>query len=245
MAVFGYANFTGDPNFCKSVFNTSAIFFGSRFRTGADFSEAIFTEAPNFYNVTFGDSADFSGTQFKKSSVTGPNTPEKLITTKKSCEIFSEYYKNQGNDSDADIVYYNYRKHSQEKKSYLSLSTWIDIFSWLTCGYGLRLSNTLLSGAVVIYVFTWFYGGFHYYPLDKSINIFYWKNPNIYKLSDVTEKVCFWDTLYFSIIKFTNVSSTDWSQKDNFKKLVIFEGLLGLFIIGLFMANLINILIRS
>jgi len=76
----------------------------------------------------------------------------------------------------------------------------------------------------------------------------YWKEPGIYRLLDAIEKkliVSFWHALYFSTSTFTTLGSGEWYPQDNYRKWVTLEGLLGWIMLGIFMATLANILIRS
>ncbi len=80
----------------------------------------------------------------------------------------------------------------------------------------------------------------------KPVNI-YFKESGIYRLSDAVEKksiLSYWDALYFSINTFTRLGSTDWHARDNFRKWVTLEGLIGWIMLAIVISTLMKLFIR-
>jgi hypothetical protein len=276
-ASFIHVNFNDSAHFLSTNFNNSADFYWTNFNNSAQFSYtnfygpvdfhwAYFYDSVEFHRTNFHDSANFFGTQFydytnfieanfnDSADFKGPGTSETIITDGKTCKVFKEYYNDQARYVDADNIYYNYRKSSQDNKSLLSFSKWIDIISWITCGYGLKLSHTLYMIVIFIGVFSIIYlKGIPCIFIEdiennKKLIRFYWQGPGIYRLSETTNEkrmISGWDALYFSIITFTTVGSGEWYPKDNYRKWVTLEGLLGWIMLGIFMTTLTNVMIRS
>lgn len=118
-----------------------------------------------------------------------------------------------------------------DSKNLTTISKWSDIISWITCGYGLKPLRIFWPGIFIIGIFA----------------LLYWRRSGIYRSSDTEKKsnVSVWDALYFSVNTFTTLGSADWYPKDSFRKLVTLEGLLGWIMLGIFMATLTNVMIRS
>ena len=247
--------FNDFANFACTTFNDS-VRLGTDFYAPADFTWTTFNAPVNFEGSAFNDFANFAWTTFNDSGdFEGPETFKKIITSdEKTCDLFRKFYKNEARYDDADKIYYDYRKFAQDNKDWTLPSKWMDFLSWATCGYGLRLSHTIWCGVLILLFFTYVYN--RQYTTVSVVGIknkvqpirVYWKESGIYRLSDEAEKkspVSLWECLYFSINTFTGLGSSDWHARDNFRKWVTFEGLLGWVMLGIFMATLANILIRS
>jgi hypothetical protein len=230
---FNQPQFYSSVDFSNIIFNNRSFFYMTRFENTTNFQSTIFKNSADFSGTIFKNSADFKRTKFGAGiSFIGPEPPENIITDGDSCETFMKYYESKTRYEDSDTIYYNYRKASQETKDLKSLSKWSDVLSWISCGYGVRPFRIIYLGGFVVILCAFFY----------------WRGPGIYKSTCVTEKksiVSFWDALYFSTSTFTTLGSVDWYPRDNFRKLVTLEGLLGWIALGIFMATLTNILIRS
>lgn len=242
----GYANFAGSnfndyANFQWTIFNDGADFQWTRFNSSTYFLWTIFNEIANF-DTEFNGYTDFSRASFNRAyfkakfsnpvDFKGPDTSENIFTDGKTCETFRKFYIDESKYTDADNIYYNYRVYSQQRKGLVSLSKWMDIISWIICGYGLKPSRTLLMGAIIVGFFS----------------IIYWKGSGIYRSSGKAGKkstVSCLDALLFSIREFTTVGSGEWYPRGNFRILVTLEGLLGWVMLGIFMATLTNVMIRS
>ncbi len=75
-------------------------------------------------------------------------------------------------------------------------------------------------------------------PFELFLN-----NPGIVNDHDQNKKAHLSDMIYYSIGCFTFMSHDNWCPRDNFKRWVAFEGVLGWFILGIFTATLAKTLI--
>jgi uncharacterized protein YjbI with pentapeptide repeats len=241
---FGLTTFNNSTDFVGCVFYGPVRFYGADFNDDADFMVTLFLNSSTFEYTNFKGSvnfvwtifdapADFRYTKFNQfADFSGPETTENITTSAETCEFFTKYYKSEARYEDADNIYYNYRKERQNEKDLTNPTKWTDILDQLICGYGLRPFNTLYFGGFLILLFS----------------IIYFKGQGICRLSDIREqrsRVLFWDALYFSISTFTTVGSVDWYPENKFRKWVTFEGILGWIMLGIFMATLTNVMIRS
>jgi hypothetical protein len=208
----------------EAVFNGRAAYFSSTtFNAPADFSESTFNDSVYFSGTTFSITSDFKG----------PKNFKRIITSdEKACNLFTTYYRNDARYEDADNIYYDYRKFAQDNKVLTSLSKWKDILSWATCGYGTRLSHTFRFVVGIIVSFAFIY-------LVLS---------GVHPKSYATKK--FWilailEALLFSIRHFTTLGSSECPKDFLWKLLVTLEGLLGWIMLGIFMATLTNLMIRT
>ena len=244
-ADFSGVNFNGDADFCETKFGDDPDFTQANFNDDVYFDGTIFGDSANFYLTVFNDFTDFSGANFGKSAYfyltvfndsavfMGPDTSENIITDGRNCEFFIKWYKTEARYTDADNIYYTYRKNVQENKNLTLFSKLMDILSWVTCGYGVRLSHTIVCIVIILGVFSFLY----------------WRALGVYRLSDASEKkskVFRLEPILISIRGFTTLGSTDlYSKYDSFRILVTVEGLLGWIMLGIFMATLTNLLMRS
>jgi hypothetical protein len=262
---FLYTNFNDSTYLTGVSFYNSTSFQGANFHSSAHFGYTNFYGPVDFYETNFYSSADFTDANFYHYAYfretnfydpvgfKGPNTPENIMVDRKTIELFRKSYENEARYSDADAIYYNYRVYAQRSKSLTSFSKWTDILIQDICGYGLRPLRTLYFSTLIILLFSVIYGGPPCISLSKSENNktvvkFCWKYPGIYRLSNLTGEqimISGLDTLYFSIMTFTTVGSGEWYPKDNYRKWVTLEGLLGWVMLGIFMATLSNVMIRS
>ncbi len=257
---FGMATFNGDSNFYGATFNGDTCFTEATF-SDTGFGEATFNGETNFDIATFNNFAYFGGMAFNNLAYftratfnnsayfIAPDTSKNIITDGKTCAFFMKEYNDDSRYTDANNIYYNFRKKSQEDKALTEPSKLIDFFSWVTCGYGVRISHTLIFSVGIIISFACLYRQSTTVSVINSKNKrkpvkVYWKEPKIYRLSDETEKkslISFFDALYFSIMVFTTLGS-EWSPRDNYRKLVALEGVLGYIMLGIFLVTLSNVL---
>jgi hypothetical protein len=156
--------------------------------------------------------------------------------------------KNEGRFVDANNIYYDYRNKILVGESWNTYSKLFDFLCFATCGYGLKPLNTLIFGGVIIFLFAGIYRTGPKIYLNKRTKMplrFKWQGSIIYRPEDAAKEnstVTYWDALYFSIIRFTNMGSSEWNTKNRIW--AAFEGLLGWIMLGIFMATLTNVMIN-
>lgn len=250
---FSNVNFNNYTNFNFTHFEDYVLFSAANFNRSANFILAKFNNYTSFLFAKFNSSADFRGATFNISAdFHGPDTSNTTYTDGKSFERFMKYYNGGGQFVDADNIYYNYRKISQDKKYITDFSKWTDALSWITCGYGTKLSYTI--DWIVFFII--FFAIIYKNPSislakDKNKRIllrFYWGKAGIYRSSEeikqIKSKVSLLESLYFSINTFTRLGSADWNSRDEFRKWVTLEGVFGWIMLAIFLSTL-NHLMRT
>jgi len=262
---FSWATFN-HVEFSKVMFK-DVCFLGTTFGSFANFFDSTFEDTADFTYSTFGSDADFTHSKFKDTvDFSGPETPENITTDGRSCYVFRNYYQKEERYKDADAIYYNYRILSQTQKKWYDISKWTDFLAWIICGYGVRPFNGFLFGTIIIVIFSIIYINpfcldinrskrvpiclFMNISLEKSNNRIIpfklsLKNPGIVKDCDQIQKATPIDLFYYSIGTFTFMNQGNWHPRDNFKKWVTLEGVLGWITLGIFMGTLTAVTIRS
>jgi len=253
-ADFSGANFNSGADFCVANFSSGADFTGASFSSGADFLDASFNRIADFDKVNFNRTADFSGAKFNCNIyLSEADASKKILTDGKTYEILRKYYNDEARYTDADNIYFNFRKKAMEDKSFTSFSKWIDILSLVTCGYGTSLYPTTFCILFSMVFFAIVYKNPRVSVVKIKYDImfpkFYFGKPGIYKSSEENNEnksnVSFLECLCFSINAFTRLGSENWRQRDKFWNVVTIEGLLGWVMLGIFTSTLMRLLIRS
>ena len=141
---------------------------------------------------------------------------------------------------DADDCYYQYRRIGQERSAW-GWSKISDIISWLSCGYGVRVSYTVFWCLFTILFFGvifWAGKGMNKFEIEGM------ELPGDHRLRP-SKRVSFTDALYFSIAMFTTSQAPVNTYPVGFyRHLAMAEGILGWFFLGLFVVVLSAVLIR-
>ena len=254
-SLFAGATFFDSVHFNSVNFNGSSDFRNAKFKHSTYFNYAVFNSSSNFWIAEFKDFAYFNGADFKSSVNFEGCQVESIITSEgDTCQKIMIFFENRGDYNGADIIYYNYRTACQAQKSRYDISKWMDIIAWVTCGYGVRISHTLYFSGFLILFFSKKYAGrldITFTTGNKKIPLrFHFSEPGIIiRFPENSEnqyhETSFRDALYFSMNTFTTVGYGNWYPKENFKKWATLEGLLGWIMLGIFMATLTNVMIRS
>jgi hypothetical protein len=153
-----------------------------------------------------------------------------LVKNYKSLEWFDE----------ADECYYQYRRIGQKQEPW-GWTKLTDIVSWLSCGYGVRVSYTTfwcLFTIILFGVIFWAGNGMSKFEIEGV------ELPSDWKLRS-SKRVSFTDALYFSIAMFTTSQAPVNTYPVRFyRHLAMMEGILGWFFLGLFVVVLSGVLIR-
>lgn len=265
-AYFVSASYGRYTDFSSATFGDNTYFGWAKFNNLADFSLSTFDNEANFYDANFNNSILFYWTKFNESAgFEGPKTPEHIKATGDNVHTFIKYYNDMGLYQYADEVYYNYRIDRLKQKQWYDFSFLTDIIIWTLCGFGVKPENAFISGMIIIFIFSLAYTNpirltlnrCKKIPVVLSLNLslekrnnkifpfkLFLKDPGILKSSDESQKASASDIFYFSVCTFTFISQGNLYPRDNFRKLVIFEGILSWIILGIFMATLTKIMIR-
>ncbi len=266
-AVFGLTTFEGFSDFSNAVFD-SVAFFGlaklednTRFVNTTFNSDLILTSSRIYTmqmeNATFSanskvalNEADFTRVIARWSSL-----KDHLVYDSAAYLALVKNYKNLEWRDDADDCYYQYRRITQSMEPW-GLAKLIDVISWLSCGYGVRPSYTIFWSMFLIFIFgILFWAGngvreieWEYLsdePVDSDTKQ---EEPDSEEKEEMEEapkeRLSFADALYFSAMSFTAQSPPSLYPVGIYKHIGMIEGILGWFLLGLFVVVLSGMLIR-
>ncbi len=250
---FFNAQFLGFADFSGTRFSGITDFHSTKFKNNADFNECLFAEYANFWNATFNESArfsfakfervaDFRGTQFNNKVdfryiyfsdilIYWDSIKRNLFCGNSTYLALINYFKENGHYKDARNCYYEYRDRERIGLP-LGWSTPIEYLSWISCGYGVRPSFTILWINFFIILFA-------------SI---YWRSTlNSYKAmkrKNITIQIKrFINSLYFSFLVFFHINRSSYPKR--FKVpiwLLSLEEAIGWFLLGLLLIVLFNVM---
>ncbi len=251
-STFGLSSFGGLADFAGVDFKETAYFGGVKFAdlayfVSARFDKDLILEESRLYsmqldNVTFGEGSkiNLNNADFTRFIVHWAIIKDRLDFNGAAYLALVRNYKSLEWFEDADECYYQYRRIGQDGAPW-GWSKLSDIISWLSCGYGVRVSYTAFWCLFTILIFgVMFWAG-------KGMNKFEiecLELPGDQTLKP-SKRVSFTDALYFSIAMFTTSQApVNTYPVGVYKHLAMAEGILGWFFLGLFVVVLSAVLIR-
>ena len=251
-STFGLSSFGGLADFGNVDFKKTAFFGGVKLADLAYFVNARFDgdlilEGARLYsmqldNVTFSESSkiNLNSTDFSKFVVHWSTMRDRIVYNGAAYLALVKNYKGLEWFDEADECYYQYRRIGQEQAPW-GWGKISDIISWLSCGYGVRVSYTAFWCLFTILIFgVIFWAG---KGMDKFV-IEGVELPGDQRLLP-SKRVSFTDALYFSIAMFTTSQApVNTYPVGVYKHLAMAEGILGWFFLGLFVVVLSAVLIR-
>ncbi|MCQ8903310.1 MAG: pentapeptide repeat-containing protein [Methanothrix sp.] len=263
-AVFGLAAFQGFSDFSSALFR-SVAFFGlaklednTRFVNTTFYGDLVLTSSRIYSmqleNATFSSSsriylneADFTRMLARWSLI-----KDHLVYDSAAYLALVKNYKNLEWRDDANDCYYRYRRIAQSSEPW-GLEKLIDVISWLSCGYGVRPSYTIFWSMFMIILF-----GVIYW-IGNGIREIEWENlsdearegseepdpeENESEEPQAERRIPFSDSIFFSAMSFTSQSPASLYPVGMYKHVSMIEGILGWFLLGLFVVVLSGMLIR-
>ena len=251
-STFGLSSFGGLADFAGVDFKETAYFGGVKFAdlayfVSARFDKDLILEESRLYsmqldNVTFaeGSTINLNNADFTRFVVHWAIIKDRLDYNGAAYLALVRNYKSLEWFDDADECYYQYRRIGQDGAPW-GWSKFSDIISWLSCGYGVRVSYTAFWCLFTILFFGvmfWAGKGMSKFEIECL------ELPGDQKLKP-SERVSFTDALYFSIAMFTTSQApVNTYPVGVYKHLAMAEGILGWFFLGLFVVVLSAVLIR-
>jgi uncharacterized protein YjbI with pentapeptide repeats len=251
-STFGLSSFAGLADFGNVAFQKTAFFGGVKFSdlayfAAARFDEDLILEGARLYSmqldeVTFGGSCkvNLNSTDFTKFVVHWNTIQDRMVYNGAAYLALVKNYKSLEWFDEADDCYYQYRRIGQ------TLTPWgwdrlSDIISWMSCGYGVRVSYTAFWCLFTILIFGvifWAGKGMSKFEIEGL------ELPGDTRLMPI-KRVSFTDALYFSIAMFTTSQApVNTYPVGVYRHLAMAEGILGWFFLGLFVVVLSAVLIR-
>ncbi len=188
----------------------------------------------NLNNAEFGGRISLNNSDFSRLKTNWTTLKGPLYYNGQVYLALIKNFKEQEQFQDADGCYYDYRHKSKDG--------WLDYLSWISCGFGVRPKYTVFLSTALILIFGvifWLAGEIKRSPVPgeedsgKSDG-----KKGRHTLEELGE------ALFFSLLVFTFQARGDWRASGINRLLAVFEGILGIGLIGLFVVTLANIMIR-
>ncbi len=242
-AGFSDSEFQGEANFSRAHFATEANFSRAKFND-ADFGRARFEK--NFhlvnakvYTLKLSDSVFPEGSSihlkdfnFNRIAVRWNSIKEHVPFNGSVYLTLIRNFRNQEQFEDQDDCYYQYRKVKQAR-SHKTFPKLFDRLAWISCGYGVRPSHTILMSLAIILLFTGiFLAGDALQPSGAE--------------RDVQDKasVSLNDAFYFSSMQFLGKTPQNFSINEGYEIMTVMETLMGWLLMALFLVTLSRVMLR-
>jgi hypothetical protein len=242
-------NFSNNADFRSATFDESSFFKDTRFGGDALFDNAQFNSPSDFNGTRFGKDLAMNSTKISTMVFDGAifNSSSRLFLSKadinrlmirweliKNILVYdsSAYlslvrnYRDLGL-SEADDCYYQYRKITQDLKSW-EPSKILDILAYITCGYGVRVERPLLCSLFVILgcmAALWIGDGLKHHAIKD-------------------QKTSIYDSLYYCLAIFFTIPLPDLKPVGRYRYVPVFLRALGWTLFALLIATLGKVMIK-
>jgi uncharacterized protein YjbI with pentapeptide repeats len=246
MVYFDGVLFNRSVSFREAKFDR-ASFYGTQFKEDVDFDSAKFNEFGDFSLAKFEKKIYFNHVNFARILINWENIKDKFISDGPTYFAMIKNFKDIEQYVDADSCYYQYRD-IKRKSEPMGNSKILDYMAWLSCGYGVRWLNTIITAIMILMLFGVYYES--YYVIGLIRNYIFSKNIKVVDYYDIKIKLL--NSFYFSIVMLLSLPS-EWfpSGKDEFSKLLrrhmfsaVLERLIGWGLMLLLIGTLSRLMIR-
>jgi len=242
-AGFSDALFQGEANFTRAHFAIDANFSRAKFND-ADFGRARFEKYfhlanAKVYTLNLSDAVFVEGSSIHLKDfnfsriVVRWNSIRSHVPYNGSVYLtLTRNFRNLEQFEDQDDCYYQYRKEKQAR-SHKPFSKLFDGMAWISCGYGVRPSYTILLSVAIILLFAGvFWAGNALQPDGTDIH------------TQVKASVSPNDAFYFSSMQFLGKTPQNFSIIEGYEVLTVIETLLGWLLMALFLVTLSRVMLR-
>ncbi len=243
-AGFSEAEFQVEANFSRAHFATEANFSRARFND-ADFGRARFDKNFNLdnakiYTLKLSDAFFAEGSyiylkdlNYNRIVVRWNSIRNHLPYNGSVYLTLTRNFRNLEQFEDQDDCYYQYRKEKQSRATKI-VPKLLDCLAWVSCGYGVRPSHTILLSVSIIALFTGiFWAGSALEP-DASTE------QGSHHVAGISLK----DSFYFSTMEFLGRTPQNLSIAGAYEYLTVIETLLGWLLMALFLVTLSKVMLR-
>ncbi|HPT38481.1 MAG TPA: pentapeptide repeat-containing protein, partial [Methanothrix sp.] len=242
-AGFSDAQFQREANFTRTHFAVDANFSRAKFND-ADFGRARFDKFfhlanAKVYTLNLSDAVFSEGSSihlkdfnFSRIVVRWNIIKEHIPFNGSVYLTLTRNFRNLEQFEDQDNCYYQYRKEKQalSHKFFIKL---FDYLAWISCGYGVRPSHTILLSLTIILLFAGiFWTGGALQP-DSA---------NVHSMTKVSVSQS--DAFYFSSMEFLGKTPQNFSIIEGYEALTVIETLLGWLLMALFLVTLSRVMLR-
>jgi uncharacterized protein YjbI with pentapeptide repeats len=150
--------FKGDTHFIKATFCRDNKFMDAQFGGKADFLEATFHKDADLVGAKFYADIILRRLKFNILYIDWISIKDNLVYDGPAYLALMKNFKVIEQFEDADDCEYQYRKKNQDQKKLYDnengwdLSKFLDIISWISCGYGVRPLHTVFSMFGVVFI---------------------------------------------------------------------------------------------
>jgi uncharacterized protein YjbI with pentapeptide repeats len=149
---FENAEFFKPTTFLSSEFSGNTYLAMSIFMELADFRYVKLKKDTDFSGTRFDEKLDFTGLRFTSLKLSWESIADKLICNGPTYLALIKNFKEMEQIEDADNCYVQYRDWKRETR----LWGWpllMDYLAWLSCGYGVKWHQAVMSGILTIVFF--------------------------------------------------------------------------------------------
>jgi len=242
-AGFSEAQFQVEANFSRAHFGTEANFSRARFND-ADFGMARFDKNFNLdnakiYTLRLSDALFAKGSNiyikdlnYDRIVVRWNSIKDHLPYNGSVYLTLTRNFRNLEQFEDQDDCYYQYRKEKQSRATKVVPKS-LDRLAWISCGYGVRPSHTILLSVAIIVLFTGIFWAGSALEQDASTE-------QGHHAAGITLK----DSFYFSTMEFLGRTPQNLSIVGAYEYLTVIETLLGWLLMALFLVTLSRVMLR-
>jgi len=253
-ANFSGSHFQEDAGFSDAEFQVEANFTRAHFAIDANFSRAKFNDADfgrsrfekhfylanaKVYTLKLSDAVFSEGSSihlkdfnFNRIAVRWNSIKEHIPYNGSVYLTLTKNFRNLEQFEDQDDCYYQYRKQKQAR-SHKTFPKLFDRLAWISCGYGVRPSHTILLSVAIILLFTgifWAVGALQPDGGQQQVND--------------KASVSLNDAFYFSSMQFLGKTPQNFSIIEGYEVLTVIETLLGWLLMALFLVTLSRVMLR-
>jgi uncharacterized protein YjbI with pentapeptide repeats len=242
-AGFSDAQFQGEANFSRANFAIDANFSRAKFND-ADFGRAMFEKYFHLANAKVytlnlsdaifseGSSIHLKDFNFNRIAVRWNSIKEHIPYNGSVYLTLTRNFRNQEQFEDQDDCYYQYRKEKQAR-SHRTFPMLFDRLAWISCGYGVRPSHTILLSVAIILLFAGIYMAGNTLQPDGG-------ETHLQDRANISLN----DAFYFSSMEFLGKSPQNFSIIEGYEVLTVVETLMGWLLMALFLVTLSRVMLR-
>lgn len=243
-AGFSSAQFMGEAKFSRAHFITEANFSRARFNGDAEFGSAKFhkhlnLDSAKIYTMRLSDAAFEDGSSlnlvdldFNRIVVRWDSIKDHLPYNGSVYLALIKNFKNLEQFEDGDECYYKYRREKQARST-SKVSKSLDHLAFISCGYGVRPSHTIILSITIILLFT---------SILWVSNAIKFEGPSLQE--NQTPSISAKDAFYFSSMEFLGRSPQNLHILGAYEYLTVIETLMGWILMALFLVTLSKVMLR-
>ncbi len=241
MAFDGYtdltdARFEDNTSFFMAVFSQETRFDGAWFMGIANFNESRFKDYVYFTGTSFEGPVSLNKTKISNWMIDWSSIDDHLVYNEAAYQGLMQMFWVMGEFRAYDDCYYQYRWQRQSHEP-MSVYKAMDLFAWVSCGYGVKPLRPLGFGLAMIIIF-----GIIFWRLKLVSNL---QSPKTHsQLHEKSPISAFEEAMYFSLMMFLTRPPYGLHPAERWRYLIIIEYISGWLTMALFLVTLARLIIR-